>query len=340
MKVGQPSLSIPGWSVIGTGAWQERSGVTTNWYKGAVKVDSIFAQARKSGLTTALVGSADWRQLYGTSLGVRPRSSPCRPMPTRMWRRWALQDDAALEAALAILQSEKPSLLLLAFAGADEAGHGYGGASPVYAQVVEGIDKRIARLVERLDLSRTTLIVTADHGTIDTGGHGGWEDSVLRVPFVAVGKAVRPGAYADAEQTDLAPTVAVLLGTAIPTHSQGRGLLDLLDMPDKARAERAYDVAKQLAEVHALYAQQIGAPPLDHKRLLTADVPCPGATMPRPTALPASSAWRSAARPTPPASPASPRRGRRACRWWPCCSCPSVSGPWSSSPRATPSALP
>ena len=47
MTVGQPSLSVPGWSVIGTGAWQEESGVTTNWFKGAVKTDSIFAQAKR-----------------------------------------------------------------------------------------------------------------------------------------------------------------------------------------------------------------------------------------------------------------------------------------------------
>ncbi|HEX7587118.1 MAG TPA: hypothetical protein VF478_02275, partial [Anaerolineae bacterium] len=29
ISVGQPSLSLPGWTVIGTGAWQEQHGQTT-----------------------------------------------------------------------------------------------------------------------------------------------------------------------------------------------------------------------------------------------------------------------------------------------------------------------
>lgn len=271
MRVGQPSLSLPGWSVLGTGAWQERSGVTTNWFKGTVKTDSIFAQAKRSGLGTALVGSPDWMQLYGPYLDVSkaitsPSDAYTNPEAV------AKQDDLALATALTMLKSSHPpALLLLHFAGPDDAGHGRGGASEVYRQVIQGIDGRIATLAAQMDLNRSTLIVTADHGTLDTGGHGGWEESVTRVPFVAVGKGIKAGAYPDGVQADVAPTLAVLLGTAIPAHSQGQALFDLLNLPDKARAERAFDVAQELASVQALYARQIGALPLDHTRLLAAE---------------------------------------------------------------------
>ena len=65
-------------------------------------------------------------------------------------RAVAVQDDLALNTALDILKSDRgPSILLLSFAGADEPGHGYGGASTTYAQVVQGIDKRLATLVAK-----------------------------------------------------------------------------------------------------------------------------------------------------------------------------------------------
>jgi len=38
LRTGQPSLSYPTWTTIGTGSWQEQNGVTTNWYEGAIKV--------------------------------------------------------------------------------------------------------------------------------------------------------------------------------------------------------------------------------------------------------------------------------------------------------------
>ncbi|MDP2955470.1 MAG: alkaline phosphatase family protein, partial [Longimicrobiales bacterium] len=45
-RTGQPSLSYPSWTVIGTGAWQEQSGVTTNFYKRDIPVDTIFEAAK------------------------------------------------------------------------------------------------------------------------------------------------------------------------------------------------------------------------------------------------------------------------------------------------------
>ncbi len=270
LRAGQPSLSLPGWSVIGTGAWQERSGVTTNWYKGAVKADSIFAEAKKSGYRTALVGSSDWMQLYGPWLDVtQVITSPADPYNNPV--AVARQDDAALAAALAMLKADqRPGLLLLHLMGPDDAGHGAGGTSAIYNQVTLQIDARIAALVAQLDLSRTTLIVTADHGTIDTGGHGGWEDTVLNVPFVAVGKGIQPGTYPNAQQSDVAPTVAVLLGTAIPSHSQGWPLMSMLSLTDRVGAERSVDAALQQAAVQGLYAQQLGAAAPDLRRLTTA----------------------------------------------------------------------
>jgi hypothetical protein len=271
MAVGQPSLSLPGWSVIGTGTWQEESGVTTNWFKGAVKTDDIFAQAKRKGLRTAVVGSKDWEQLFGGNLDVMkwfPAPSDAYTNPAAVGK----EDDEVLSTALSLLKGgQPPSLLLVHFAGPDDAGHGRGGASDVYKQVVKGIDDRLAVLAAGMDLTRSTLIVTSDHGTSDSGGHGGWEESVLKVPFVVVGKGVKSGSYTAATQADIAPTLAMLLGTSIPAHNQGEALFDLLDLPERVRAERALDSAQQLAAFYAQYARAIGAMPFDQTRLMAAE---------------------------------------------------------------------
>jgi hypothetical protein len=132
------------------------------------------------------------------------------------------------------------------------------------------IDGRIGQLAKAVDLQSAVFGVTADHGMIDTGGHGGWEPIVLHVPFVVAGKGILPGAYPLAQQADIAPTLAVLLGTAIPTHSQGQPLWDLLDLPETARAERAFDVGVELAGFYANYAQQIGAASFNQSQLTAA----------------------------------------------------------------------
>jgi len=54
VRVRQPSLSIPSFSVINTGAYQEMSGVTTNWYEGPIPpVDSIYCAAQAEGAASA-----------------------------------------------------------------------------------------------------------------------------------------------------------------------------------------------------------------------------------------------------------------------------------------------
>lgn len=266
-RAGQPSLSYPSWTVVGTGAWQEQSGVTTNFYKREIPMDTIFEAAKRNGLTTAIVGAGSgWPQLYArgvdVNVGVEGPSDPYSDL--QGVRR---QDDQIEATALRVLAEKKPNLLLIHLAEPDNAGHARGAASGEYADAIATIDARIGRLVLALDLRDTTILVTGDHGMLDRGGHGGWEREVLTVPLVAAGVGIRPGRYAEATQADVAPTVAVLLGTNIPAHNQGRPLFDMLDLPEDLRARRAVDAATQLRERYAQYAQAIGAAPFAHLQL-------------------------------------------------------------------------
>lgn len=255
---GQPSLSLPGWTVIGTGAWQETSGITSNYVERPVEIDTIFAAARRAGHSTAIVGSTAWDQLYGAELDhIFTIESP--PDAYTSVQSNLAADRRVLSAALDLLDSP-PGLMLVHFLSVDSAGHGFGGASPEYLQSAEGVDSMIGELVDKIDLDRTALIVTADHGHIDTGGHSGPEPVVIQVPVISAGSGIQEGEYPPAQMADLAPTIAALLGTSIPAHNLGWPLFDQLEIPAQLMAERAIDAAEQTADRYDAMLSAIGSP--------------------------------------------------------------------------------
>jgi len=245
VQVGQPSLSKPGWTVIGAGAWQEQSGIASNFTDEAIALDTIFLAAKRKGLTTALVGVHGWRQLYAGGV-----DNDQTVLQTTLYadtdREGLLTGDRAVTSLALDALKTKPNLVVIHLLGPDTAAHRWGGVSEPYREIVQHADSQLARLLAAIDLNEAALFVTADHGHLDQGGHGGSEPVVLRVPLVGVGKGIKPGVYPDAYQADIAPTVAVLLGTSIPAHNQGEALLDQIDAPDALKAARAVDLAGQL----------------------------------------------------------------------------------------------
>jgi hypothetical protein len=252
VRVGQPSLSIPSFTVINTGTYQELSGVVTNSYNGPIPpVDSIYYQAQAAGLTTAMVQEAGGPKLFEPCL-----DSPIFPEIPKDDRKAA--DDIILEESLVALEA-KPNLLWIHFSGSDWSGHHYGGASEEYRQFAREIDARIAKIADAMDLTSSVLIANSDHGQIDTGGHGGWEEVVVQAPLVIVGENIKPGSYGEVEQARIAPTVATLLGLPMAAHNQGLPLFDLLDTSSQTKAERAVDIATQHELFYSQYLSIIGA---------------------------------------------------------------------------------
>ncbi len=256
LVVGQPSFSLPGWTVIGTGAWQEQSGVTTNYYQDSIAVDTLFEEAKRAGLTTAIVGDKPWGQLYDSGVDTEHLMDELPDEYTNLEADLQFDRDTT-DLALQVLQTQ-PNLMLIHLLSVDSTGHGWGGASPEYLQAAQNADNQVARIVDALDLSNTALFITADHGHLDRGGHGGWESIVLHVPLVAAGQGIKPGQYSQAEQSAIAPTLATLLGTAIPAHNQGSILFDELAMSDSLKASRAVDLATQITQRYDSMLETIG----------------------------------------------------------------------------------
>lgn len=247
LETPQPSLSYPDWTAILTGAPHHVTGVTTNWWEGPVRVPTILDTALSAGIKTVVVGPTDFVELYGvdaadgSSLMDWPKPDAGGVLP---YLSADLIDDA-----LSLVEVHDPAFVLIHLPDTDEAAHRFGGDSDEYRQTVLQVDSDLARLVTALQDEPTTFVITADHGHIDTGGHGGWEPESIRVRAVLGGPGVALS-EGEGRLVQIAPTVSALMGLEPPAYSYGAALEGVLaDAPQEvgeaarvqqARFARAY----------------------------------------------------------------------------------------------------
>lgn len=228
----QPSLSYPNWTTILSGADHDVHGVVTNWHEGSAPVETVLDTADRAGIPFVVVGPSDIATLY-------PAAKQADGSFFLEWDEKYLSD-RYVDETLALVSDHDPRLVLLHLPDVDESGHDFGGSSPEYASTVARVDADLRRLVEGLQDSRTTFVVVADHGHLDSGGHGGWEPVVTRVPAVISGAGVRAGTGSYRLQ-DIAPTVAVLGGIPVPRHATGEPLESALSSVAPSALAAAYD---------------------------------------------------------------------------------------------------
>ncbi len=215
LTVPQPSLSFPNWTTILTGAPQVISGVTTNWYDGRVLAPTLMDMAHLAGRRVEVVGPHAFSPLFGVVPGPY--------VSLRAWPEGGYLSGTLIDDALQIAKVTDPQLVIVHLPDLDEAGHSHGGASKQFAEVAHKIDIDLGRLVSGLQRTDTTFVVVADHGHIDSGGHGGWERSAVRVPGVFAGAGIRLGSgTGNLEQ--VAPTIAVLAGISPPPFASATAL--------------------------------------------------------------------------------------------------------------------
>ncbi|MBU4556005.1 MAG: alkaline phosphatase family protein, partial [Actinobacteria bacterium] len=171
----QPSLSYPTWTTILSGAPPNISGVPTNWFDAAVPVETLIDVAWRDGRRLVVTAPDDFTTLYGAD---RAGAS--------YFDKWTDEYMSAtyVDQALKLAESYSPELLLIHLPDADESAHAYGAASEEYAATTKRMDADISRLIGGLQDDRTIFVITADHGHLAAGGHGGWESEVTHVPAI------------------------------------------------------------------------------------------------------------------------------------------------------------
>jgi hypothetical protein len=229
VRTSQPSLSFPNWTTLLSGAPQRISGVTTNWFTERVPVETLIDVALAASRTVAVSAPADFEMLYGAKRAGN--------VFLRDWQAGTYMSGEIVDHAISLARESSASLVIVHLPDVDEAGHAFGGASREYRDVALRVDADLGRLVAALQGPYTTFVVAADHGHIDTGGHGGPEDVVTLVPAVFAGPNVRPG-RAEGTQDQVAPTVAMLGLLRAPRNATGAPFdLTAVAPPDAARFE-------------------------------------------------------------------------------------------------------
>ncbi|MFD5480030.1 alkaline phosphatase family protein [Streptomyces hawaiiensis] len=228
--------SGPGWSSILTGVWPDRHGVTGNDFKGAdyARYPDFLTRAAtaRPGLRTA--AAVSWpalvrRGTLGRAIGRRVRHNGES-------RGYETADHRVARTAVRWLTKSDPDVLFVYFGATDEAGHATGPLSPAYDRALLTQDAHLGRLLAAIEArasdpgrarERWTVLITTDHGHLDSGGHGG-DSHAEREVFVILSEPGGPaGARLDTPRLiDIAPTVLDRLGIPVdPAWGlQGRAL--------------------------------------------------------------------------------------------------------------------
>jgi arylsulfatase A-like enzyme len=223
-----PSKTLPSHTSMLTGLGPEGHGVLWNNVATA-KTDlidkrTVFGLARAHGYqTAAFYSKAKFQPLQ------QPGTLDYSQAPGGWFGRWnAARTVGDVETYLA---KASPNLLFVHLGDVDRAGHSSGWMSADYGRAVEVVDAALGRLLTTVDrafgASQYTVIVTADHG-----GHGHDHGSAapedVTIPWVAWGRAVKPGHLESTgiRTMDTAATVAYLLGLEEPESWVGVPVTD------------------------------------------------------------------------------------------------------------------
>jgi len=249
-----PSFSDPGWTAILTGAWPDLNdsqpfNPPDLQHVRPFTQDDIFAAANRIGLKAAVSGYAWFEQMLANSGVDAGFYTPGEDNAA---------DRQVVDAALPWLTQDY-QLVLIHIDQVDYAGHHEGGPrDPRWDAAAAHSDSFLREIVTRLDLEQDTVIVLSDHGQINRGGHGGQDAITLVEPFVIIGAGVRPATYPDIQMVDVAPTVAALLGTNIPTTNQGHVLTDMLTLTPAQQTAIQQALQAQQSQLFSAYTAAIG----------------------------------------------------------------------------------
>ena len=197
-----PTVTYPSHTTLITGVTPRVHGISSNtvldplgiaaeawqWFASDIRVPTLVSAARQRGLTSAAVSwpvsvglEADWnlpefwrpgsshpfdlRLLdLASTPGLRRKVEEDRGSPFP----YPLTEQERADAAVYILKTHRPNLLLLHIFALDSAQHQHGPMTPEANEAVEKSDAVLGRLFETIEAaglsSRTAFVVASDHG--------------------------------------------------------------------------------------------------------------------------------------------------------------------------------
>ncbi|HBB30387.1 MAG TPA: 2,3-bisphosphoglycerate-independent phosphoglycerate mutase [Cyanobacteria bacterium UBA8803] len=157
------------------------------------------------------------------------------PMVATYDRAPTMSAVAVTDVAIAAIEKGIYSLIVINYANPDMVGHT--GQMAACVQAIETVDRCLGRLVESINRSGGTAIITADHGNaeymLDENGKPWTAHTTNPVPFILVeGEKLKiPGhgtevvLRSDGRLADIAPTILDILKLPQPPEMTGRSMI-------------------------------------------------------------------------------------------------------------------
>ncbi|KAH3759326.1 hypothetical protein Pelo_8887 [Pelomyxa schiedti] len=228
-----PSNSDSAWATSVTGMSPEFSGFVSPYHgRKDFLADTVVRQAKRVGMPRSVIGDRIWP----VSLSLEPFLGygfvQVLEDTSSGWTNHAL-DVATQQVLVSLIESKKSTyfgLLLAAFTDTDCRAHEHGLDSIEYDNTLNTLTSILGSIFAAVD-NTTVVVVSADHGHIPPGGHGGTERVVMQVPLILYAKDSGINSlphYTGPPYTnithrihDVASTIALLTGTPPPAHSEG-----------------------------------------------------------------------------------------------------------------------
>jgi len=254
---GSYTVSRPEYALLSTGLEADRTGSRNNDSTAPLTAESIWQIAREEGLRVSGSSHLRWfSQLFPAGFD-----------------RFVVSPEHEVNVFTAEgIEKDPLDVNLFHPLYVDEQAHQHGAASREYDAAVKRADQEIAGLFTTIDFDRDLVLLTADHGHRDQGGHGGEQPEIRNVLLCVAGKNVDAAsprgtrerasfsfvgrgslplpAAASFDGRNTAPLLAVLLGLRFPRNMRaGEDNLDQIwDVVSRTQLSEAY-VADRRASV-------------------------------------------------------------------------------------------
>lgn len=200
--------------------------VGNNFASSAILEDNLIHQLGQVGKRVVFMGDDTWENLFPKKFH---RSLP---FPSFNVKDLHTVDNGILQNIYRTLEGDDWDVLVAHFLGVDHCGHRFGPDHPAMSEKLTQMDAVIRSVMSGVQ-NDTLLVVMGDHGMTDSGDHGGESQKETDAAiFIYSPSPLFTDSPAQMEpdvvpQTDLVPTLALLLGIPIPYSSVGQVLLPL-----------------------------------------------------------------------------------------------------------------
>lgn len=210
-----PSVTLPVHCSMFLSVPPERHGVTTNVFSPPVRpIDGLFEVLSRAGKRTGMFYS--WGELRDVCKPYALSRAVLRTDPHN-----DVGDDVTNDA-IRYIETDDPDFVFVYLGATDEVGHNIGWMSDEQLRCVSRAVDNIHRLIHKA--KDRTFIITADHGGHERM-HGTNVPEDMTVPMIFFGNGYAPRVLdGNISVLDIAPTVAMLTGCAVPHEWEGRAV--------------------------------------------------------------------------------------------------------------------